>query len=84
MRDHPDMDSAEIQAAFDDVFDQAILFHGFADYMRDYEVFLCNRRPAHWHKAGASAVPLCKLCPCLGDLSSVSEDLEAIAGRAAR
>ena len=40
MRDHPDMDSAEIQAAFDDVFDQAILFHGFADYMRDYEVFL--------------------------------------------
>ncbi len=23
---------------FDEVFDQAIVFHGFADYMRDYEV----------------------------------------------
>jgi hypothetical protein len=34
------MDAAEIQAAFDDVFDQAVVFHGFADYMRDYEVFI--------------------------------------------
>ncbi|GIH05816.1 hypothetical protein Rhe02_38830 [Rhizocola hellebori] len=29
-----------MQAAFDDVFDQAIVFHSFADYMRDYEVFV--------------------------------------------
>jgi hypothetical protein len=34
------MDAREIQSAFDDVFDQAIIFHGFADYMRDYEVFI--------------------------------------------
>lgn len=34
------MDRSQIQAAFDDVFDQAIVFHGFADYMRDYEVFI--------------------------------------------
>jgi len=34
------VDSTEIQAAFDDVFDQAIVFHGFADYMRDYEIFI--------------------------------------------
>ena len=34
------VDSSEIQAAFDDVFDQALVFHGFADYMRDYEVFI--------------------------------------------
>lgn len=40
MRDHPEVDTSEIQAAFDDVFDQAIVFHGFADYMRDYEVFI--------------------------------------------
>jgi hypothetical protein len=40
VRNHPDVDSPEIQAAFDDVFDQAILFHGFADFMRDYEVFI--------------------------------------------
>lgn len=40
MRDHPDVESSEIQAAFDDVFDQAVVFHGFADYMRDYEVFI--------------------------------------------
>ncbi len=40
MRDHPDVDSAGIQAAFDDVCDQALVFHGFADYMRDYEVFI--------------------------------------------
>ncbi|SRR5216683_3527426 len=35
-----DVDTSEIQAAFDDVFDQAIIFHSYADYMRDYEVFI--------------------------------------------
>ena len=40
VRDHPDVDRPEIQAALDDECDQAILFHGFADYMRDYEVFI--------------------------------------------
>jgi hypothetical protein len=35
-----EVDSSQIQAAFDDVFDQAIVFHGFADYMRDYDVFI--------------------------------------------
>ena len=39
-RDYSDVDRSEIQAAFDDVFDQSLLFHGFADYMRDYEVFI--------------------------------------------
>jgi hypothetical protein len=34
------MNTSEIQAAFDDVSDQAVIFHGFADYMRDYEVFI--------------------------------------------
>lgn len=34
------MDVDEIQAAFDDVFDQAIVFHGFADYMRDYDIVI--------------------------------------------
>ena len=27
-----------MRRAFDDVFDQALVFHGFTDYMRDYEV----------------------------------------------
>jgi hypothetical protein len=31
---------AEIREAFDQVFDQALVFHGFADYMRDYDVFV--------------------------------------------
>jgi hypothetical protein len=35
-----EVDISEIQAAFDDVFDQALVFHGFADYMRDYDVFV--------------------------------------------
>jgi hypothetical protein len=35
-----EMDISEIQAAFDDVFDQGLVFHGFADYMRDYDVFV--------------------------------------------
>jgi hypothetical protein len=39
MRDYPGMDALEIQSAFDDVFDQAVVFHGFADHMRDYELF---------------------------------------------
>jgi hypothetical protein len=34
------VDSSQIQAAFDDAYDQALVFHGFADYMRDYEVFV--------------------------------------------
>jgi hypothetical protein len=34
------MDASQIQAAFDDVFDQAVVFHGFADYTRDYDVFI--------------------------------------------
>jgi hypothetical protein len=40
VRDHLVVDASEIQAAFDDVFDQAIVFHGFADYMRDYDIFI--------------------------------------------
>lgn len=34
------MDAAEIQTAFAEVFDQAIVFHGFADYMRDYDIYI--------------------------------------------
>lgn len=34
------MDRAEIERAFQDVLDQAIVFHGFADYMRDYDLYL--------------------------------------------
>lgn len=34
------MDANEIRQALDEVFDQAIVFHGFTDYMRDYEVIV--------------------------------------------
>jgi len=34
------MDLTQIQAAFANAFDQAIVFHGFADYMRDYVIFV--------------------------------------------
>jgi hypothetical protein len=34
------VDLLEIQAAFEDVFDQALVFHCFTDYMRDYEMVL--------------------------------------------
>lgn len=34
------MNAAEILEAFDEVFDQAVVFHGFAEYMRDYDVFV--------------------------------------------
>jgi hypothetical protein len=34
------MDTAKLQQALDDVFDQALLRHGFVDYMRDYEVII--------------------------------------------
>ena len=40
VRDYLWMDASQIQAAFDDVFDQAVIFHGFADYMRDYDTFI--------------------------------------------
>jgi hypothetical protein len=32
------MDRAEILEAFDRVFDAALVFHAFTDYMRDYEI----------------------------------------------
>lgn len=34
------MDEQQIRQAFDDVLDQALVFHGFADYMRDYELYV--------------------------------------------
>lgn len=34
------VNSHELSAAFENVFDQAIVFHGFAEYMRDYDVFV--------------------------------------------
>ncbi|MGH3327928.1 MAG: HalD/BesD family halogenase [Streptomycetales bacterium] len=34
------MNRQEIAAAFEEVFDQAIVFHGFAEHMRDYDVFV--------------------------------------------
>ncbi|GAB3270404.1 hypothetical protein GCM10027456_57480 [Kineosporia babensis] len=32
------MDADEIEQALDDLFDQALVYHGYTDYMRDYEV----------------------------------------------
>ena len=32
----------EIDAALQDVFDQAIVFHSYTDYMRDYEIVTCS------------------------------------------
>lgn len=32
------MDRAAMQAALDEVFDQALVYHGYTDYMRDYEL----------------------------------------------
>lgn len=34
------MDAAGIRAAFDEVFDQAIVFHSYAAHLRDYDVFI--------------------------------------------
>src|SRR5258708_4964174 len=40
MRDHPDVDRTGIHAVLDGVPDQEIVFDGFADYLRDSEVFI--------------------------------------------
>ncbi len=34
------MNDEEIATAFQDVFDQALLFHGFAEHMRDYDLYI--------------------------------------------
>jgi hypothetical protein len=34
------VDLLEISAAFDNAFDQSLVFHGFTDYMRDYEMVI--------------------------------------------
>lgn len=32
------MDVAALERALDEAFDHAVVYHGFTDYMRDYEV----------------------------------------------
>lgn len=34
------MDTASLQQALDDVFDQALVYHAYTDYLRDYEVII--------------------------------------------
>ncbi|MEU4570827.1 hypothetical protein [Micromonospora sp. NPDC023956] len=34
------VDATVLRQALDDVFDQALVYHGFTDYMRDYEVIV--------------------------------------------
>lgn len=34
------MDREHLQEAFDEIFDQALIFHGFVDYMRDYDLYV--------------------------------------------
>lgn len=34
------VDERELREALDEVFDQAVVFHGLADYMRDYDVYI--------------------------------------------
>lgn len=34
------MEAATLQQALDDIFDQAIVYHAFTDYLRDYEVIV--------------------------------------------
>ena len=40
----PSADEAEMRSAFDDVFDQVSVFHGYVEYMRDYEIYVYNSR----------------------------------------
>lgn len=40
------VDEAELERLLGDTFDQAVVYHGFTDYMRDYEVvFYCTADP---------------------------------------
>lgn len=34
------MDEQQLRGAFDEVFDQAVVFHGYAPHMRDYDVYI--------------------------------------------
>lgn len=34
------MEAEQLRDAFDEAFDQALVFHGFTDYMRDYELVI--------------------------------------------
>jgi hypothetical protein len=36
----PLVDVQQLTEAFDDIFDQALVFHGFTDYMRDYDILV--------------------------------------------
>lgn len=40
------MKAEEIHQALDDAFDEAVVFHGFTDYMRDYEMIVYVHAPA--------------------------------------
>jgi hypothetical protein len=34
------VDESQLREAFSDVLDQAVVFHGFSDYLRDYDVYV--------------------------------------------
>ena len=40
VRENVLVNSHELSAAFEEVFDQSIVFHGFAEHLRDYDVFI--------------------------------------------
>jgi hypothetical protein len=51
------MEHAEIQALLDEVLDQALVFHGYADQMRDYDLFLdCTADPRTGIAPSTSAI----------------------------
>jgi hypothetical protein len=79
---HGSVDAQQIAEAFDAVFDQALVFHGFTDYMRDYDVIVCaiadpstGIEPEHLryrfrhcvHASVTSAVPVASWSSSLDD-----------------
>ncbi|MBT0771991.1 hypothetical protein KIH74_23820 [Kineosporia sp. J2-2] len=65
----------EIEQALDDLFDQALVYHGYTDYMRDYEVIV--RGSADPEAGQGHRRYLFRHCPRVTVTSTVGPDVWA-------
>lgn len=71
------VNSDEIRRTLDDVYDQAIVFHGFTDYMRDYEIVVLATADPVTGIAPAHLLYTFKHCVRATVTSAVSPDIWA-------
>ncbi|MCE0536312.1 hypothetical protein LWF15_12410 [Kineosporia rhizophila] len=69
------MNADEIERALDDLFDHALVYHGYTDYMRDYELIVAVQGSAHGEAPQSYRRYLFRICPRVTVTSTVGQDV---------